>query len=276
MLLADFLRSRRARLAPSDIGLPPGGRRRTPGLRREEVAAAAHISVAYYTWLEQGRDLHVSRQVLESIADALLLSVDERLHLFQLANQAYVPDDFKHKDQLDPLLQCMLDNQGVSPAFICGPYCEVLAWNQAACAVFGDFGKLPESERNIIWLCFTESTFRQRLVNWEQYAQEALAIFRSKSGRLADDTRFLQLIDTLTRVSREFRQWWPQHEVRQTASSNQEVEHPLIGHLVFGYVTFQINSSPDLKLCVFLPDPASKTAQRLEALLVKKAGWINP
>lgn len=267
LLLADFLRTRRARLSPSDIGLPTGGRRRTPGLRREEVALAASVSVAYYTWLEQARDLHVSRSVLESIADALLLSADERLHLFQLADQIYVPDPLEHQECLDPLLQRMLDCQGANPALIVGPYCDLRAWNHAACAVFGNFGTLPVCERNILWLCFTRSTFRQRLVNWEEYAQEALAVFRSKSGRFVNDARFVQLIDALKHASPEFRQWWPQHDVRKVTSPRQVIEHPLVGRLELDHMPFQISAYPDQRLCVYLPDPASDTAQKLDALL---------
>ncbi|WP_165423037.1 helix-turn-helix transcriptional regulator [Ktedonosporobacter rubrisoli] len=267
LLLADFLRTRRARLSPTDIGLPTGGRRRTPGLRREEVAQAANISVAYYTWLEQARDLHVSRPVLDSLAAALHLSLDERQHLFQLADQPYIQEALERQEQLDPLLQHMLDNQGTSPALITGPACDVVAWNRAFCVVFGDLNKLAMHERNIIWLCFTESTFRQRLGNWQRYAQEALAVFRAKAGHLGDDTRFLQIVDALKQSSQEFRQWWPEHNVRTVTSPYREVEHSLLGHLVFGYMTFQINAYPDLRLCVFLPDPASAAAKKLSALL---------
>lgn len=267
LLLADFLRTRRARLSPSDIGLPAGGRRRTPGLRREEVAQAASMSVAYYTWLEQARDLHVSRSVLESIADALLLSADERLHLFQLADHIYVPDPLEHQECLDPLLLRMLDSQGANPTLIVGPYCDLRAWNQAACAVFGNFAALPAYERNILWLCFTRSTFRQCLVNWEEYAQEALAVFRSRSGRFVNDARFIQLIDALEHASPEFRQWWPLHDVRKVTSPRLRIEHPQVGHLELDHLTFQISAYPDLRLCVYLPDPASDTAQKLNSLL---------
>jgi transcriptional regulator with XRE-family HTH domain len=236
-------------------------------LRREEVAQAANVSVAYYTWLEQARDLHVSRSVLESIANALLLSDDECLHLFQLADQIYVPDPLERQECLDPLLQRMLDSQGANPALIAGPYCDLRAWNQAACAVFGNFGALPAYELNILWLCFTRSTFRQRQVNWEEYAQEVLAVFRSKSGRVVNDARFIQLIDALKHASPEFRRWWPQHDVRKVTSPRQEVEHPLVGRLELNHMTFQISAYPDLRLCVYLPDPASDTAQKLDALL---------
>lgn len=269
-LLADFLRTRRARLSPSQIGLPAGGRRRTPGLRREEVAQAAGVSVAYYTWLEQARDLHVSRSVLESIADALQLSADERLHLLQLADHLPMPDPVERQEKLDPLLQRLLDSQGVSPAFITGPSCDILAWNQAACAVFGDFSTLAEHERNILWFVFTGSTFRQRLVGWENYAQEALAVFRAKSRHVVDDPGVIHLVDELKRISPEFRLWWPQHNVRTVTAPYQEVEHPQAGHLIFNHLSFQVSASPNLRLCIWQPDPASNTTEKLEELL--KAG----
>lgn len=269
-LLADFLRTRRARLSPSQIGLPTGGRRRTPGLRREEVAQAAGVSVAYYTWLEQARDLHVSRSVLESIANALQLSVDERLHLFQLADHLYAPDPVEQQEKFDPRLQRMLDSQGVNPAFITGPYCDTLAWNCAACAVFGDFSTLAKLERNILWLSFTESTFRQRLVGWENYAQEALAVFRAKSRHVIDDPYVIDLVDELERVSPEFRLWWPQHDVRTVTTSYQEVTHPQAGRLIFDHMSFQVSAYPHLRLCIWLPDPTSDTTEKLEKLLKRR------
>ncbi|WP_165423688.1 helix-turn-helix transcriptional regulator [Ktedonosporobacter rubrisoli] len=269
-LLANFLRTRRARLSPSQIGLPAGGRRRTPGLRREEVALAAGVSVAYYTWLEQARDLHVSRSVLESIANALRLSADERLHLLQLADHLDAPAPVERqekREKLDPLLQRLLDSQGMNPAIITGPACDIRAWNRAACAVFGDFSALPEHERNILWLGFVESTFRQRLVGWEDYAQEALAVFRAKSRHVVDDPDVVRLVDELERVSPEFRQWWPQHNVRTVTDPSQEIKHPQVGRLVFEHLSFQVSTHLNLRLCIWLPDPASNTLEKLEELL---------
>ncbi|MBV9231184.1 MAG: helix-turn-helix domain-containing protein [Chloroflexi bacterium] len=274
-LLADFLRTRRARLSPSQIGLPAGGRRRTPGLRREEVAQAAGVSVAYYTWLEQARDLHVSRSVLESVANALQLSADERLHLFQLADHLYAPDPGERQEKLDPLLQRLLDSQRVNPALITGPACDILAWNRAACAVFGDFSALPEHERNILWLSFTESTFRQRLVGWENYAQEALAVFRAKSRHVVDDPDVIRLVDELERVSPEFRLWWPQHNVRTVTAPYQEVKHPQAGCLIFDHLSFQASAYPNLRVCIWLPDPASDTTEKLEELLKREDAEVR-
>ena len=146
--LGDFLRTRRARLAPEDVGLPRGGRRRAPGLRRTEVAQLAGVSVDWYTWLEQGRPITVSTQVLESLVSALRLNAQERAHLFLLAHQQPPPARVMEPETVSPTLQRFLDHQGLSPAFVLGRRWDVVAWNEAACVVFGDFRQMTTRERN--------------------------------------------------------------------------------------------------------------------------------
>jgi len=141
--LADFLRTRRDRLSPTDVGLPPGVRRKTVGLRREEVAQLASVGVTWYTWLEQGRDIHVSSEILESLAQVLLLNADEKAHLFSLANHPLKPSSYMQQEMVSPLLQRFLDQLGPSPAYITGRRWDLLAWNQAACQVIGDFSEHP-------------------------------------------------------------------------------------------------------------------------------------
>jgi transcriptional regulator with XRE-family HTH domain len=245
-------------------------------LRREEVAQIAGVSVAYYTWLEQARDLHVSKSVLENIAKALQLSVDERLHLFQLANQLYMPEPSMRRESINPLLQRMLDNQGSSPALLVGHYCDLLAWNRVACEVFCDFETIPEQERNLVWLIFTHKGFRQRIVNWEEYAQDATAVLRSMAGRFfVEDTQFVQLSEMLKRISPEFQVWWSQHDVREVAAPRQEIDHPLVGRLVFDRITLQVSTSPDLRMCVYLAAPESDTAEKLGALREMNRSFLH-
>src|SRR5258707_13973429 len=148
--LGDFLRSRRARLAPEDIGLPRGSRRRAPGLRRAEVAQLSGVSVDWYTWLEQGRPISVSTQVLESLVQALHLHAQEREHLFLLAHQQPPPERAMEPETVSPTLQRFLDHQGLSPAFVLGRRWDVVAWNEAARVVFGDFPQMTTHERNAV------------------------------------------------------------------------------------------------------------------------------
>lgn len=148
---------------------------------------------------------------------------------------------------------------------------DILAWNRAACAVFGDFSVLPEREHNILWLSFTESTFRQRLVGWENYAQEVLAVFRAKSRHVVDDPDVIRLVNELERVSPEFRLWWPQHNVRTVTASYQEIKHPQVGRLTFDHLSFQASAHPNLRLCIWLSNPASNTMEKLEELLKRES-----
>jgi transcriptional regulator with XRE-family HTH domain len=185
--LADFLRTRRARLQPADVGLPPGLRRKTAGLRREEIAQLANVSVTWYTWLEQGRAIQVSEQVLESLAHALLLHADEKAHLFFLARQTLPPDSVSRQETVSPLLQRFLDQLEPNPAYLTGRRWDLLAWNRAACVVLGEVDAFAPEQRNILRLVFTDQEFRQRVVDWEVVAQRVLAQFRLSSGCATGD-----------------------------------------------------------------------------------------
>ncbi len=174
--LGDFLRTRRARLAPDDVGLPRGTRRKTPGLRRTEVAQLVGVSVDWYTWLEQGRPITPSTQVLERLVQALRLDANERNHLFLLAHQQPPPALVPETEVVSPALQHFLDEFGTRPAFVSGRRWDVLAWNDAGCAVFRDFRRASTSrERNTIWGVFTNPLARQFIVDWEDDARQLLA-----------------------------------------------------------------------------------------------------
>lgn len=267
--LADFLRTRRARLAPTEVGLPLTARRKTVGLRREEVAQLASVGVTWYTWLEQGRDIHVSAQVLDSLAQALRLSAEEKAHLFLLAGQAPPPPPSALQEQISPFLQKFLEHLETSPAYITGRRWDVLAWNRAACEIFGDFAALPSDACNILRFIFTNSELRRRLVDWEGIAQRALAQFRASSSRYRGDAQFEALIKDLQQVSPEFARWWPRHDVRGRQDGCKELVHPQVGYLAFDHSTFQVNDLPDLRVTVYLP-ASEETASKLAHLLVRE------
>jgi transcriptional regulator with XRE-family HTH domain len=264
--LADFLKTRRDRLTPADVGLPSGTRRRTPGLRREEVAQLVNVSTTWYTFLEQGRDIRVSTQVLESLAQALRLTSEERTHLFMLALQQLPPEIPHGKSTVSPAIQRMLDHLVDCPAYVVGYRFDILAWNQAACALFGDFGQMTTRERNKIWYFFTNAAHRQMLVNWEGQAQLMLARFRSICGRYLGDVKLMELADDLKKVSPEFRQWWSQHDVQARLEGFKAYDHPIVGSLEFEYALFQVTDAPELTLVVYTPLPESGTVEQLQQL----------
>ncbi len=265
--LADFLRTRRMRLAPEEVGLISGGRRRTSGLRREEVAQLANVGVSWYTLLEQGRAIHPSSEVLHSIADALQLTSDERQHLFLLADQQYFSDTQFH-EEVSPALRRVLDALDPIPAYIMGRRWDYLAWNTAAEHIFLPTNLAPPPyEYNTVWRIFTSSEIRVRHPEWEQVAQRVLAEFRADSVRYADDEWFKRLIADLQRVSPEFRAWWPLHDVRGRADARKDIEHPIVGRLMFEHTTLQVPTTPELKVMIYTPLPGTDTLAKLQQLV---------
>jgi transcriptional regulator with XRE-family HTH domain len=263
--LANFLRTRRARLSPIDVGLPHTARRKTAGLRREEVAQLAGVGVTWYTWLEQGRDINVSVQVLDSLARTLQLSAEEKAHLFLLAGQTPPQHPVPQQEHVSPFLHKFLEHQGSSPAYITGRRWDVLAWNRAACQIITNFAALPVKERNIVRLIFTNEEVRRRFVDWEGMAQRLLAQFREGSSRYRDDEQLGALITDLQHCSPEFARWWPRHEVQGRQDGQKELIHPQAGLLVLDHSTFQIDGSPGLKMVVYLP-ANDETNRKLEQL----------
>lgn len=268
--LADFLRTRRMRLSPEQVGLISGGRRRTPGLRREEVAQLAHVGVSWYTLLEQGRDIHPSREVLQSIADALQLTPAERQHLFLLADQQPLVDSHTPHEEISPALRRVLDALNPLPAYVIGRRWDYLAWNTAAARVLLPAKMAPPYEYNAIWRIFTDPARHQyNLTAWEQLAQKVLAEFRADSVRFAHEEWFKCLIADLQRVSPEFRTWWPRHDVRGQADVRKELEHPVVGHLMFEHTTLQVSTMPELKIMIYTPLPETDTLEKLQQLMAQ-------
>ncbi len=263
--LAHFLRTRRSHLSPAEVGLPRTARRKTAGLRREEVAQLAGVGVTWYTWLEQGRDIHVSIQVLESLAHTLRLTPAETAHLFLLAGQASPAYPLPQQEYVSPFLYRFLEHMGSNPAYIMGRRWDVLAWNRAACQVFADFAAMPVEERNIVHLLFIDEAYRRRYGDWEGIAQRVLAQFRASSSQYRNDASFGVLITELQQRSPEFACWWSQHEVQGRQNGRKELIHPQVGSLILEHSTFQIDGSPGLKMVVYLP-ACEETARKLEHL----------
>lgn len=268
--LGDFLRTRRGRIAPEQVGLPRGVRRRTPGLRREEVAQLAGVSVDWYTWLEQGRSISVSTQVLESLVQALQLDANEREHLFFLAHQQPPPEGAPLHETVSATLQHFLDNLDLSPAFAIGPRWDVIAWNDAARVVLYDFPNLTARERNVVWLTFASVSHRQLVVDWEEHARRILAQFRTSYGRLPGDPWMTELIHDLLDSSPEFRAWWSDHEVLRGPEGIKILNHPQAGYLFFERLVFQMYDTPDLKVIVYTPTHEDDTPAKIRRLL---ASW---
>jgi transcriptional regulator with XRE-family HTH domain len=262
--LADFLRTRRARLAPRDVGLHPGLRRRTPGLRREEVAELAHIGISWYTALEQGRDVRPSQQVLESLARALRLNADERRHLFTLAQQP-IPPSSPAEEQVSPALHQMVRALDPNPAYVLGRRWDLLAWNSAADVVFA-FGEImPPHSRNLLWRIFTAPALRENHTDWERVTRGMIAQFRADSARYPGDPWFVELIADLQQQSATFREFWAQHDVLNLPSCHKEIDHPTLGYLEFEMMTLQEQTNADLKAVVYMATPA--TAATLAPLI---------
>lgn len=269
--LGDFLRTRRGRLAPSQVGLPLGERRRTPGLRRAEVAQLAGVSVDWYTWLEQGRPISVSIQVLESLVQALQLDANEREYLFLLARQQCPPEGSPLRETVSATLQHFLDHLDLSPAFAVGPRWDIVAWNEAARVVLNDFPHVTMRERNVVWHMFTSATYRQTLVDWDKHARHILAQFRISYGRLPADPWMTELINDLQAISPEFRAWWPDHEVLRGLDVKNVLHHPQVGHMYFMPSMFQVYDEPDLKVIVYMLLNEGETAAKMRQLLVRSS-----
>ncbi|MGY5484366.1 helix-turn-helix transcriptional regulator [Paenibacillus sp. ALE2] len=265
--LAEFLRTRRARLTPEQVGLPSGERRRTPGLRRAEVAILTGISVDWYTWLEQGRDIRVSIQVLDSLSRALRMNDIERKHLFLLAAGHLPPSNQAPQNKVSRLLQDFLDRQGESPAFVVNSRWDVVAWNQAAILVFGDYEAMSARDRNSIWRLFTTNNAKRMLGDsWEANAKHRLAQFRANYANTVGDPWWGEFIEDLHQQSKEFQEWWPLHQVINVPEGEKLLNHPVVGSLRFGHLSFQAMDSVDLQVTVNIPLD-TPTIERMRKLL---------
>lgn len=262
--LAHFLRSRRERLSPAQFHLPVGAKiRRTPGLRREELAQVAGVSTSWYMKLEQGQEIQVSAQVLESLAQALQLTSSEREHLYVLAREQLPLPPKHHTSRISKDLQETLDVLNPHPVMVLNERLDVVGWNRAASLVFADFDALPDGERNFVWIMLTQPDQRHLYADWHYWARQTVALFRTSTGRISGDSSFIELRDRLMQASSEFREWWSRHDIGEAPIVQKKLHHPLVGLLVLRTTPLLLAEDPNLKVFVFTPLPEADTAQKL-------------
>lgn len=265
--LAEFLRSRRARVRPSEVGLAAGVRRRTPGLRREEVAQLAGISVDYYTRLEQARSPRPSRQVLAALARALRLAEDERRHLFHLAGAAPGPPGLS-RDVPAGILH-LLDRLHDLPAFVIDVKYDLLAWNPMAAALLGDLSRLPAAERNLVWQLFCGVGYPS-LYSAEdaaEFADQCVADLRAAAARYPTDPGIRALVARLRAHSPEFARRWAQHRVGVRRGATKRLRHPVVGELELEYEVLDITDRGQ-RLVIYTAPPGSRSLEALRLLQV--------
>ncbi|MFF6985069.1 helix-turn-helix domain-containing protein [Streptomyces sp. NPDC010273] len=277
--IGDFLRSRRARIRPEEVGLASHGRRRVPGLRREEVAQLAGVSVDYYIRLEQGRGPGspsrtqsggVSDAVLDAIARVLRLDDTEHTYLRTVARPRRGKKDRTPAPRVRPGVQVLLDGMDRMPAFVLGPRMDVLAWNTLADALSG-FSLMPAAVRNIPRHVFLDPASRDLYPEWTDVAAQAVANLRVGSGRHGDDTELAALVAELSVGCAEFGPMWADHEVKECAYGVKRIRHPAAGLLTLPYETLAVPGEVDQTVVVYTPEPGSETAERLALL----GGWAT-
>jgi transcriptional regulator with XRE-family HTH domain len=246
----DFLRSRREKLSPDAVGLKGGRRRRTPGLRREEVAELAGIGVDWYIRLEQGRTIRPSDATLDALARALRLGKVDAAHLRALARngdrRAFV------RESVPPAIERLVASLDL-PAYVTGRRWDILTWNAAAADILG-FDRLAEADRNILVFMFTEPGSRRLFgAAWSDEARRMIALFRATYDLHADDSAFVELVERVCTDSPEFARWWSAHDIRSSAAGQKSLAHPQRGTQRYEYTTFQANDDPALKLAIYTP-----------------------
>jgi transcriptional regulator with XRE-family HTH domain len=270
--LAGFLRSRRERIAPEQVGLPPAARRRTPGLRREEVATLAGVGVTWYTWLEQGRDINASPQVLDAVARTLLLDPHERDHLFRLAD---TPDGSGQGEcaSLPPTAQLLLDKLEPFPACVRNARFDVLAWNPAYEQMVGSLGDVPFEERNSLWRMFTSPRCRASMLDWEEGTRRMVAEYRSAMAAHVAEPAWKCLISRLTKVSPEFTALWERHEVASPENLTKRYLHPEVGLLRLNYTHLWLGQRLGTRMTTYTPAD-EETHERLRELQLRSAAGL--
>ncbi len=264
--LADFLRSRRERISPQEVGLPAGGRRRTPGLRREEVAALAGVGLSWYTWLEQGRDIKASSAFLDNLSRVLKLDATERRHLFLLALQR-LPQESGHTScAVPPLINRLLRDMPSRPSYVLNLRWDVLTWNTAADKVFG-FSRVPTDRRNLLWMLFTRPTMRELFSPWHEQALQILSSFRRDFVRAIHDADITHLVRELEKASPEFETWWQQQDIHGPCLGIRHLHIPEVGHVVFEHTSLSIDEDRHLRLVYYAAEEESPESRAFEQWL---------
>jgi transcriptional regulator with XRE-family HTH domain len=263
--LGNFLKDRRTKLDAASLGYSMT-RRRTPGLRREEVAQRADVSTTWYTWLEQGRGGAPSADVLDRLARALVLTEVEREHLFLLAQNRLPEVQYQDAQGVTPQLQRVLDSLEFSPAYVRTSEWEVVAWNRAARAVLGDYAALPDGQRNILHRFFSEPEVRARIPHWDKVARSMVATFRAETARTGASMHIKALVDELSLTCPEFKELWLDHDVSADGEGTKCIQYPTVGPVTLEYSTFAVDGKPNLSMVIFNPATPKDKASVLELM----------
>jgi transcriptional regulator with XRE-family HTH domain len=262
--LGAFLRSRRERIAPEQVGLIRSRRRRTPGLRREEVAQLAGVGITWYTWLEQGRNIHASPQVLDAIARTLLFDAHERTHLFTLAGAAdtTIADECQ---ALAPTAQAILDRLDPYPALALNGRYDILAYNRTWLSAFPHLTELPLEDRNCLWLIFTDPNWRKVVLDWEDASARMVAGYRAAMAEHVAEPAWKHFVARLHRASPEFTALWDRHEVQAPEGRVKRIKHPVVGLLKLDFTYLWLDRRLGTRIVTYTPSD-ERTRERLETL----------
>ncbi|WP_088188882.1 helix-turn-helix transcriptional regulator [Desulfosporosinus sp. FKA] len=269
--LSAFLKSRRAKIQACSVGLLTGTRRRTPGLRREEVAQLAGVSTTWYTWLEQGRDIKVSSSVLDSIAKALQLNSDERKYLYDLAfesnTKVYEPGVMQSK--IPSSLERIIAELKYCPTFITDRHFQIVGWNPLAALVFLDFELIPPEQRNMIRLVFSRKELRSLAVNWRHFVKGFISIFRAYYGQYVNDEWYNQFLQEMSDLYPDFLSLWQESQVSMAPEVIIEFRHAKAGRMLFNMTSLQVQGDMDLRFNIYTPVENSLTEVKLKQLIDK-------
>lgn len=264
--LSDFLRSRRERLEPADVGLPSTGRRRTPGLRREEVAALSGVGLAWYTWLEQGREISVSSTFLDNLARVLRLDAAERRYLFFLTQKRAPAEPGRTWCIVPSVIHRLMGDLTLRPAYVINLRWDVLAWNEAADRVFGFSSYKPE-ERNFLWMVFADQKYRTLFNPWEDHAHQILSHFRRDFARATHEPNILALIKNLEALDADFKGWWEEQDVHSPYNGQRRINIEGAGLVCFDHSMLTIDEDRHLRLIYLAPTEQNQHKLHFEAWL---------
>jgi transcriptional regulator with XRE-family HTH domain len=266
-LIGDFLKARRPQLVRADLGLPSIRRGKSIGLRREEVACLAGVSVTWYTWLEQGRDIAPSRQVLDALARTLRLTAPEHAYLLLLAGYSAPSPSIEPIPQSSPAhVQQLLEAFGGVPAYVIASHWGVSGWNPTYAALYPNVANVPAADRNLLWLLFTDPYLRELLSDWELTCRSNVAAFRAGAGTRISSPPFSDLVTRLLAVSEAFRIIWGSHHIDPLASRQRLFRHPIVGDLHLEQHSFTPSDHPDLHVVIYTPALASDACAQLHQL----------
>lgn len=250
--LAEFLRSRRERVSPQELGLTVSGRRRTPGLRREEVAALSGVGITWYTWLEQGRDIGVSAEFLDDLCKVLKLDAAERRHLYLLTQKRLPKEPARTASTVPAVANDLLGRLPESPSYVLNLKWDVLAWNDAADKLFG-FSNQPVEQRNMLWMVFADERLRSRLSPWEEQARQILTSFKRDFAHAPQDAEIVALTESLSRMDSTFHDWWKRSDIDGKCSGRRTFNIEDLGEIELTHMTMTLESDKHLRFVYYTP-----------------------